>query len=53
MGDLDIFGNNNTVTDNRFGIKVEEVTPTIDCVGSNNIIANNTLATKNETSNIK
>ena len=53
MGDLDVFGNNNTVTNNHFEIKAEGVTPTIDCVGSNNIIANNTLATENETSNIK
>ena len=53
MGDLDVFGSNNTVTDNLFGVKLEGVTPTIDCVGSNNIIANNTLATENETSDIK
>ena len=53
MGDIDVSGNNNTVTSNRFEIKVEGITPTIDCVGSNNIIANNTLATKEETSNIK
>jgi nitrous oxidase accessory protein len=53
MGDLDVFGNNNTFNNNHFEIKAEGVTPTIDCVGANNIIANNTLATKKETSNIK
>jgi len=53
-----VFGGNNTVTNNRFeikteGVNLEGITPTIGCVGSNNIIANNTLANKNEKYNIK
>jgi nitrous oxidase accessory protein len=50
-GDLNIDGNNNAVIDNYFEKGL--VPSTIDCKGSNNIIANNTLRTKNDADNIK
>lgn len=50
-GDLGVVGNNNIIKNNRFEISL--VRTFVSCVGTNNIFSNNSLATQNETANIK
>jgi hypothetical protein len=50
-GDLSVVGDNNTISHNLFYPEV--VAPSFHFVGSNNVIVNNRLASKNDTSNIK
>jgi nitrous oxidase accessory protein len=50
-GDVSVNGNNNTIAYNSF--KTGVTGPSFYFVGSNNLIINNTLASENETENIK